>query len=128
MAILLWLLWFCLVVVVVAVAFRHYNAPLHRKLDLPYEAPFSRFVGGMRWGGGSSFGIANATVSLVRLELFDWGIRLGPSVSLLRSFVPTWEVRYSELQSADLVQGPMFAVRACAFGQAVPVTRWCSGH
>ena len=115
MGILLWLLWFGLVVVSVVVVFRRYNSPLHRRLDLPSEAPSSRFIGGMRWGGGSTFGIGNATAPLVRLDLFDWGIRLGPSVSLLRSIVPTWEVRYSELQGAELVQGPVFASKAIRF-------------
>lgn len=43
--------------------------------------------------------------SLVRLEFFDWGIRLrGSAVS--RWMVPTWEARYEEIAIAELVTLP----------------------
>lgn len=43
--------------------------------------------------------------SLVRLELFDWGVRLrGTAIS--RWVVPTWEARYDELAVAELVALP----------------------
>ena len=125
----LWLLWFGLVIVGVVVVFRRFNSPLHRRLDLPSAAPLSRFIGGTRWSGESTFGIGNATAPLVRLDLFDWGIRLGPSVSLLRSFIPTWEVRYSELQGAEPVQGPLFASKAIRFrsiNAGGPMVFWTS--
>lgn len=42
---------------------------------------------------------------LVRLEIFDWGIRLrGTPAS--RWLVPTWEARYDELALAELVTLP----------------------
>lgn len=43
--------------------------------------------------------------SLVRLELFDWGVRLCGS-AMSRWVVPTWEARYDELASARLVALP----------------------
>lgn len=43
--------------------------------------------------------------TLVRLELFDWGVRLcGTAIS--RWLVPTWEARYEELAIAELVALP----------------------
>lgn len=42
---------------------------------------------------------------LVRLEIFDWGVRLrGTPAS--RWLVPTWEARYDELALAELVTLP----------------------
>lgn len=43
--------------------------------------------------------------SLVRLEFFDWGVRLRGMV-LSRWIVPTWEARYDELAIAELVALP----------------------
>jgi hypothetical protein len=40
--------------------------------------------------------------SLVRLEFYDWGVRLRGTVGS-RWIVPTWEARYSELAIAELV-------------------------
>jgi hypothetical protein len=43
--------------------------------------------------------------TLVRLEFFDWGVRLrGTAIS--RWVVPTWEARYEELAIAELVALP----------------------
>ena len=43
--------------------------------------------------------------SLVRLEFYDWGVRLrGTAIS--RWAVPTWEARYDELAIAELVALP----------------------
>jgi len=50
--------------------------------------------------------------SLVRLELFDWGIRLrGTPIS--RWVVPTWEARYDELAIAELVALPASRIAVC---------------
>jgi hypothetical protein len=43
--------------------------------------------------------------SLVRLELFDWGVRLRGTV-ISRWVVPTWEARYDQLAVAELVTLP----------------------
>jgi len=43
--------------------------------------------------------------TLVRLEFFEWGIRLRGTV-ISRWVVPTWEARYEELAIAELVTLP----------------------
>jgi len=43
--------------------------------------------------------------TLVRLEFFDWGIRLR-GTAIARWAVPTWEARYDELAIAELVALP----------------------
>jgi uncharacterized membrane protein YeaQ/YmgE (transglycosylase-associated protein family) len=43
--------------------------------------------------------------SLVRLEMYDWGIRIRGTV-IARWIVPTWEARYDELAIAELVASP----------------------
>jgi len=43
--------------------------------------------------------------SLVRLEFFDWGIRLR-GIAISSWIVPTWEARYDELAIAELVALP----------------------
>ena len=49
---------------------------------------------------------------LVRLELFDWGIRLrGTAIS--RWVVPTWEARYDDLAIAELVALPASRIAVC---------------
>src|SRR5579859_7072668 len=49
---------------------------------------------------------------LVRLELFDWGIRLrGAAIS--RWVVPTWEARYDDLAIAELVALPASRIAVC---------------
>ncbi len=42
---------------------------------------------------------------LVRLEVFDWGVRLRGS-AISRWVVPTWEARFDELAIAELVTLP----------------------
>jgi len=49
---------------------------------------------------------------LVRLEIFDWGIRLrGTSVS--RWLIPTWEATYDDLAIAELVALPASRIAVC---------------
>ena len=43
--------------------------------------------------------------TLVRLEFFDWGIRIRGTV-ISRWAVPTWEAKYEELAIAELVTMP----------------------
>ena len=49
----------------------------------------------------------NLTTSgtMVRLEIFDWGVRLR-GIAPTRWVVPTWEARYDELAMAELVASP----------------------
>lgn len=55
------------------------------------------FIGGMRLG---SF---NASIPLVRLELFQNGFRLSSSVKILRGLIPTWEARFDELSQVQAI-------------------------
>ena len=43
--------------------------------------------------------------SMVRLDLFDWGIRIR-GIPVSRWIVPRWEARYEELAIAELVATP----------------------
>ncbi|HEY2285625.1 MAG TPA: hypothetical protein VGH88_07770 [Streptosporangiaceae bacterium] len=50
--------------------------------------------------------------TLVRLEMFDWGVRLRGTATF-RWIIPTWEARYDELAIAELVSLP--ASRICVW-------------
>lgn len=43
--------------------------------------------------------------AMVRLEIFDWGVRIR-GIKVARWLVPTWEARYDELAIAELVATP----------------------
>ncbi len=43
--------------------------------------------------------------SMVKLEMFDWGVRIR-GIAPVRWVVPTWEARYEELAIAELVASP----------------------
>ncbi|HVB43836.1 MAG TPA: hypothetical protein VNF47_14195 [Streptosporangiaceae bacterium] len=60
--------------------------------------------------------------SLVRLEFFDWGIRLR-GIPVSRWIVPTWEARYDELAIAELVALPASRIAVCfrLRGEANPI-------
>ena len=75
------------------VALRHNAARLTRRVEKLEAKPLLTFSGGMRslHGGGTRGHWA-------RLQFFDWGIRLDG-----RSLLPTFEVRYAELNEARLV-------------------------
>ncbi|MGN6795515.1 MAG: hypothetical protein ACTHJW_24245 [Streptosporangiaceae bacterium] len=67
--------------------------------SLPDSEPREVFRGGVM----GKHVITSGT--LVRLEFFDWGIRLrGTAIS--RWVVPTWEAKYEELAIAELVTLP----------------------
>ena len=67
-----------------------------RTIDAPAADPAAVFYGGVMCRYLITSG------SLVRLELFDWGVRVRGTV-LSRWIVPTWEARYDELAPAELV-------------------------
>jgi hypothetical protein len=67
-----------------------------RTIDAPAGEPAAVFYGGVLCRYLITSG------SLVRLEFFDWGIRLRGTV-VSRWIVPTWEARYEELAIAELV-------------------------
>jgi hypothetical protein len=72
------------------------SASCARTIDAP-PGELDRFF----WGGVMCRYVVTSG-SLARLELFDWGIRIC-GTALARWIVPTWEARYEELASADLV-------------------------
>jgi hypothetical protein len=43
--------------------------------------------------------------TLVKLEMFDWGVRIH-GIAPARWVVPTWEARYDDLAIAELVSSP----------------------
>jgi hypothetical protein len=89
------------IVAVLAVAaglylWRRGAASCARTIDAP-EGEFERVI----WGGVMCrYLITSGT--LVRLEFFDWGVRLR-GIVVSRWIVPTWEARYDELAIAELV-------------------------
>src|SRR5260370_27828561 len=86
-----------------------------RRLGLPSARRTAAFVGGMLSG------TSNAGSGPIRLELFDWGIRLR-GASMLRLFTPVREGRYDELTEARLVTAPANQrVRLRAADSAHPV-------
>lgn len=64
------------------------------------ERAMSSHVGGMRYSRSIT---SNATWPLVRLDIFDSGIRLRPSISFLRISMPTWEATFDELEEVRAV-------------------------
>ena len=59
------------------------------------------FGGGLRWPLPWGLGATNVPPTLVALELYPWGLRIEARWRRLRSFVPTWYVRYEELMGAE---------------------------
>jgi len=70
-----------------------------RAIDTPAGEPDRIFRGGIMGRHVMTSG------PLVRLELFDWGVRLRGTV-VSRWVVPTWEARYDQLAIAELVTLP----------------------
>ena len=70
-----------------------------RVIDAPAGEPDTLFRGGVMGRHIITSG------SLVRLEFFDWGLRLR-GIAVSRWLVPTWEARYDELAIAELVSLP----------------------
>lgn len=66
-----------------------------RQADLAAGEVLRTFIGGVRLNG------MDATWPLVRLDLFASGLRLRPR-KVLRSVMPVWEARLSELTSVRL--------------------------
>jgi hypothetical protein len=71
-------------------------ASCKRIIETPAGDPAAVFYGGVMCRSLITSG------SLVRLEFYDWGVRLRGTV-LSRWIVPTWEARYDELAIAELV-------------------------
>lgn len=63
------------------------------------------------WGGVMSRYVLTSGL-LVKLELFEWGVRLR-GIPISRWLVPTWEARYDELAIAELVALPSSRIAVC---------------
>lgn len=72
--------------------------------------------------GGVMYRHAITSGSLVRLEFFDWGVRLR-GMLISRWIVPTWEARYDDLAIAELVALPASRIAVCfrLRGEANPI-------
>lgn len=81
--------------------FRGVAASASRRVGAPGGRGTARFLGGLWRLGRLSFNAPGA----VRLEFFDWGIRLA-GLGLARLMTPVWEARYEELTEARLVIAP----------------------
>jgi hypothetical protein len=55
--------------------------------------------------GSISSALVRASEGLVRLEFFDWGVRLRANLRLFRRLIPVWEARYEDLATTQLIQG-----------------------
>jgi hypothetical protein len=103
---------------------RRQAAKNSRRLGLPTDQRTASFVGGMT---SSTFDGGPGTI---KLEFFDWGIRLRGAGNLrgfgmLRLLVPVWDARYEELTEARAVIAPTNqGVRLRAAGSAGPMTFW----
>jgi hypothetical protein len=90
-----------LVIVVAAITlFRRRSAKSSRTVSVPEETPAAVWKGGLRTQ------TVNATSGTARLELFDWGVRVRGR-GLWRVLLPTWEARYRELATAQLIKWPI---------------------
>jgi hypothetical protein len=71
---------------------------VHRLKDKPQGAPTLSMTGGGIWM--HTYWPVSATWPLVRLELFSWGVRVGPNVEKLDWLLPTTELTWAEIRSA----------------------------
>jgi hypothetical protein len=77
-----------------------------RRLDVPAGDLEDRFYGGVMCRWVMTSGV------LVRLEFFEWGLRIR-GMLISRWIVPTWEARYEELAIAELVSLPASRIAVC---------------
>jgi hypothetical protein len=80
---------------------RQWTSSASRLVGLPVTQPEAE------WLGAALTATVNVGLPLARLELFDWGVRLGSSARALRWCIPTWEARYGELAIVKSVTGPI---------------------
>jgi hypothetical protein len=92
----------------VLLVFRGFAVSSSRRVGAPGGRRTARFLGGMsRRGKLGRLSLDEETgEGAVRLEFFDWGIRLA-GFGLVRLIFPeVWEARYAELTEARLVIAP----------------------
>jgi hypothetical protein len=60
----------------------------------------AQFVGGGAWS--CKWWPVGATWPLVRIEVFPWGVRIGPNYRWISWFLPVTEFRWEEVESARI--------------------------
>jgi hypothetical protein len=80
--------------------FRGVAVSASRRVGAPGGRATARFRGGM-WRRGR----LSLDIGTVRMEFFDWGIRLA-GLGLGRFMTPVWEARYEDLTEARMVIAP----------------------
>ncbi len=133
MHLLLWSIWVVVVIIAAVLFYRWFSRPGRRRA-IPEDASGSsdvqptNFLGGLRWPCRS--GVSSVAGPFARLQLFEWGIRAGPSLRVLRVGIPTWEATFAELSSADAVRAPISTeikgVRFQVASAEPPVVFWTS--
>jgi hypothetical protein len=91
-----------------------------RILTIPLNdagGPKKSYVGGMRL---KSF---NATLPLVRLDLFEDALRMRSSIRLLNRLVPVWEARFEELTEVRAIGGSSIFTSGIRF-RVHPTSDW----
>lgn len=66
-------------------------------------SPVFDFIGGMRWSRLGESGGGNASIPLIRLSLFESGVRINSRWRAFNWLAPTIEVRYSEFENVRSV-------------------------
>lgn len=97
---------------------RHLWAESAHQMDIPDAVLEATFLGGLLSGS------LNATWPMVILECFDWGIRLRGSARLWRRLVPSWEARYEDLATVQLVSSMSTGIRLAAASGANAAVFW----
>jgi hypothetical protein len=92
---------FASVVVIATIAyFRWWPGKSSRFVSVSEGAP------AVVWNGGLRTQTVHATSGTARLEMFDWGVRVRGR-GMWRRLLPTWEVRYGELTTAQVMRWPI---------------------
>jgi hypothetical protein len=113
------------VIIIIASAFlfkRREAVRDSRRIGVPDARRTATFHGGLQtW---KKINVGKGSMEEVRLEFFDWGIRLR-GVGIMRPVVPVREAQYEELTEARLVTAhKKQGVRLHAAGIADPMIFW----
>jgi hypothetical protein len=81
--------------------------------------PLASYIGGMRRG---YTGLASWSHPLVKLAIYDDGVALGPSASVLKMLVPVWRARFDDISVADAIGGPQDDSEVSLGSLAVPLS------
>lgn len=95
--------WFVMVATLLF-GFRAYTRKSGRRIpeSATKSALEESYVGGLTWTRKRGFGSGSGSRGTGRLSVFDWGLRFSPSSPVLSPFVPTVELRFSEIESVTV--------------------------